>query len=79
MPKTSEAEVAKPVPFSGSALRYCGPAIRPGDGVGLPQGWPAGDHVEPDDELRAEKIASGNYALVTDPAHDMRAARGLES
>ena len=45
------------------ALRYTGPAIVPGEGVPLPQGWPAEDHSEPDAKLRAEKIASGFYAL----------------
>ena len=43
------------------ALRYCGPVIRPGEGVPLPQGWPAADHDEPDEALAKEKLASKMY------------------
>lgn len=44
-----------------TALVYTGPERKPGEIVALPEGWPAADHNEPDDELRAAKLASGHY------------------
>ena len=52
-----------PKPKGPVALIYIGPAIVPGGGIPLPQGWPAIDHAEPDDELRAAKLASGFYEI----------------
>ena len=43
-------------------LIYIGPERRPGDVVPLPEGWPAAGHDEPDDDVRAAKLASGMYA-----------------
>lgn len=75
----TEPEPLKPPPApKGTMLRYSGPSIHPGDGAGLPQGWPAGDHDEPDNDLRKAKLASGNYA-VAGPDHEVRSHRGLET
>ena len=46
------------------ALKYIGPPLVAGEGVPTPQGWPALDHDEPDDEVRAAKLASPFYAAV---------------
>lgn len=43
-------------------LRYIGPDPATVGVVPLPEGWPAADHDEPDEELRKEKLASGKYA-----------------
>ena len=53
-----------------AGLRYIGPAIKPGEGIPLPQGYPACDHDESDPELRKAKIASGFYALQETPTTD---------
>lgn len=43
------------------ALSYIGPVIRPGEGVPLPEGWPAIDHEEASEEVATAKLASGMY------------------
>ena len=42
-------------------LRYTGADPAEVGLVPLPEGWPAEDHDEPDDELRERKLASGVY------------------
>ena len=38
-------------------LKYVGPNTFDGSAVPLPQGWPAAEHFEPDEELAKEKLA----------------------
>jgi hypothetical protein len=38
-------------------LKYVGPSPSEAGVVPLPQGWPAHDHIEDDDDARAEKLA----------------------
>ena len=45
------------------ALKYTGPTPAEVGVVPLPEGWPAFDHEEPDEDVRNEKVASGVYAL----------------
>lgn len=46
-------------------LKYIGPdpeeIVRAGGALPLPEGWGALDHEEPDEEIAAAKVASGNY------------------
>lgn len=42
-------------------LKYVGPEAR--GFVPLPEGWPAADHDEPDEAVRAEKLASQMYDI----------------
>lgn len=42
-------------------MRYAGP--EPNGLVPLPEGWPAADHDEQDEAVRAEKLASGMYDI----------------
>lgn len=44
------------------SLKYIGP--EPDGVVQLPEGWPAFDHDEPDEAVRAAKLASGKYQAV---------------
>ncbi len=44
-------------------LIYVGPDPAAVGLVPLPEGWPASDHDEPDKELAAAKVASGNYRV----------------
>lgn len=37
-------------------LRYIGPVPETVGGVPLPEGWPAADHEEPDEEIAAAKL-----------------------
>lgn len=37
-------------------LRYIGPGPETVGGVPLPEGWPAADHEEPDEEIAAAKL-----------------------
>lgn len=49
----------RPENIPGTFLRYVGP--EPDGFVPLPEGWPAADHEEGDERVRAEKLASGHY------------------
>ena len=43
-------------------LKYVGPdPLTLTGALPLPEGWPAADHIEENDALAAEKVASGNY------------------
>lgn len=49
-------------------LIYCGPEVKPGEGIPLAEGWPyVPEHNEDDDALAAEKVASGNYRYANPP------------
>lgn len=48
-------------------LRYVGPSHEAGV-LPLPEGWPAADHEEQDDRVRAEKLGSGHYETQGRPA-----------
>lgn len=52
-----------------SALHYIGPAPVLGI-VPLPEGWPASDHEETDDEVRAKKLSSGFYETAVSAASE---------
>ena len=45
-------------------LRYIGPLPEDVGVVPLPQGWPAADHIDNDEERVIEKLESGNYEVV---------------
>jgi hypothetical protein len=46
-------------------LRYIGISpVENGGTVPLPEGWPAADHDEDNEELAAQKVASGNYEAI---------------
>lgn len=47
--------------IKGTNLRYVGPAPAVVGMVPLPEGWPAEDHTELDDEIAKAKLASGKY------------------
>lgn len=53
-------------------LEYCGPKVEPGGGIPLPEGWPMATHLEDDEALAAEKVASGKYRL----ADEAKAPKG---
>lgn len=53
---------------NGTFLRYIGESPTVAGVVPLPEGWPALNHDEPNDELRAEKLASGKYEILKEPA-----------
>lgn len=48
-------------------LIYCGPVVKPGEGIPLPEGWPMATHSEDDPEVVKAKLASGNYRLEEEP------------
>lgn len=52
---------SKKVSAGETRLVYAGPEVN--GFVPLPEGWPAADHDEPDEALRAEKLASGMYDI----------------
>ncbi|PKN81532.1 MAG: hypothetical protein CVU47_06350 [Chloroflexi bacterium HGW-Chloroflexi-9] len=58
-------------------LTYTGPDPAAVGIVPLPEGWPALDHDEADEQLAAEKVASGKYRFTRPPAakHDEQPAR----
>ena len=58
-------------------LRYVGPAPVLGC-VLLPEGWPSFDHGEPDEDIAAAKVASGNYEYAKPPRPTRRAEGASE-
>lgn len=48
-------------PKTSNLLRYVGPEPASVGVVPLPEGWPAADHEESDDALRAEKLGHRQY------------------
>lgn len=49
-------------------LKYVGPDPAVVGVVPLPEGWPALDHEEPNEQRAAEKLASGSYKSAERPA-----------
>jgi hypothetical protein len=65
MPRTKKSAQPAAAQVVDVGLRYTGPSYAEAGCVPLPEGWPAADHHEPDDALRAEKLESGMYELAT--------------
>lgn len=50
-------------------LTFTGKRIR-GSALALPEGWPARDHDEPDEDVAKAKVSSGAYRLTEPPKRE---------